>query len=85
MTKIERLKHRFASGMEEGRISSDEWKDEFLPMIEDAERYRWLRQGGSIKSQHPCPYKIQDSQLVVVGGVSLDDEIDTARNTTNEG
>ena len=39
MTKIERLKHRFASGMEEGRISSDEWKDEFLPMIEDAERF----------------------------------------------
>ena len=43
MTKIERLKLRFASGMSEGRISSDEWELEFLPMILDAERYRWLR------------------------------------------
>lgn len=43
MTKIERLKLRFASGMSEGRISKDDWLHEFLPMLEDAERYRWLR------------------------------------------
>jgi len=42
MTKTERLRARFASGMSEARISDDEWQEEFLPMLEDAARYRWL-------------------------------------------
>lgn len=45
MTKIERLKLRFASGMSEGRISSDEWELEFLPMLADAARYQAMREG----------------------------------------
>jgi hypothetical protein len=42
MTKIERLKLRFASGMSEGRISSDEWELEFLPMLDRAEKHSEL-------------------------------------------
>lgn len=78
MSKLAKLRNGFASGMSEARISDDQWNDEFLPMLADAERYAFLRRGGGIKSQHPCPYKIHDGQRVVVGGADLDAAIDAA-------
>lgn len=40
MTRIEQLRKRFAAGMAEGKISAEDWEEEFLPMIADAEKWR---------------------------------------------
>lgn len=90
MTKIERLKLRFASGMSEGRISEDEWLHEFLPMLEDAERYRWLRECSPYRSDR----NMFVEQNIYHGGKfmernhpdreSLDRAIDAARTPTKE-
>lgn len=42
MSKLAKLRKGFASGMSEARISDDQWNDEFVPMIEDAERLAFL-------------------------------------------
>lgn len=88
MTKIERLKLRFASGMSEGRISEDEWLHEFLPMLEDAERYRWLRNMHE-RPIYPCPVWIEGQgnehiESDVLCGDRADQAIDAARTPTKE-
>ena len=40
---IDKLRRNFATGMTSARISDDEWRDVFLPVIEDAEKYFALR------------------------------------------
>ena len=40
---IDKLRRNFATGMTSARISDDEWRDVFLPVIRDAERYRAIR------------------------------------------
>jgi len=94
VTKIERLKLRFASGMSEGRISDDEWLHEFLPVLEDAARWDWARSNW----QNICTatgvdengsYGVVDLFIGVgdhhpYAKGTLDAAIDVARNNTTE-
>ena len=81
MTKIERLKLRFASGMSEGRISSDEWELEFLPMIEDAERLAYFFSDDAMES---TVWRDQDVQEVLQDIKSWREAIDLALTPTKE-
>jgi hypothetical protein len=74
VSKIERLRKNFATGMAEGSISSEDWEHEFLPMIEDAERYAWLRDGVVFIPE----------EEIAAGGIELDELIDAARRNTEE-
>ena len=40
---IDKLRRNFATGMTSARISDDEWRDVFLPVIREAERFAWLK------------------------------------------
>lgn len=88
MTKIERLRKNFASGMSEARISDSDWEEEFLPMLEDAERYRWLRNMHE-RPIYPCPVWIEGQgnehiESDVLCGDRADQAIDSARKQTKE-
>ena len=90
MSKLAKLRKGFASGMSEARISDDQWNDEFLPMMIDAERYRWLRDD--------CDWTITADQsgtklsvnlgteVMAIGPdeIEFDSAIDTTRNPTKE-
>ena len=89
MTKIERLRKNFASGMSEARISDDSWAEEFLPMLEDAERYRWLRNdaGQSLIPKVPAWIAGAGNQYIDEDwllGIRADEVIDSARKQTKE-
>ena len=83
MSKLTDLRKGFASGMERGYISSDDWRDEVLPMLEDAERFDWLERN------HMRPHPKAGLELFYrfchVRTEDLRSAIDAARNTTNEG
>lgn len=76
MTRIDQLRKRFASGMAQGTISAEDWEAEFLPMLEDAERYRWLR------SSDRMPDEI--NKVIDKDDFRLDAAIDAARTPTKE-
>lgn len=95
MTKIERLKLRFASGMSEGRISSDEWELEFLPMLENALRWKVVSKffrdgripgpahGRPIRVVETCPMSGDETLLRDITK-EVDAAIDAARTPTKE-
>ena len=71
---IDKLRRNFATGMTSARISDDEWRDVFLPVIRDAERYAWLRDGNG--------YFPEENWLT--GGEEMDEAIDAAMSATTE-
>lgn len=74
MTRIDQLRKRFASGMAQGTISAEDWEEEVLPMMEDAARYRWLRDAGADER----------NRLEHYAGPALEEAIDSARTPTKE-
>jgi len=88
MTKIERLRKNFASGMSEARISDSDWEDEFLPMLEDAERFNYMK---TQYSGIDFAYGESRDTVLLIGhppsvfaNRSLAETIDAARNNTTE-
>ena len=78
MTRIDQLRQRFAAGMAEGKISHEDWEEEFLPMILDAERYRWLCDGNGYFLEHKTLCGHSNEKILA------DAAIDSARTPTKE-
>lgn len=80
MTRIDQLRKRFASGMAQGTISAEDWEEEVLPMMLNAERYVWLRDSSKCSIEIP----IGQGWLGWFIGNDLDAAIDSARTPTKE-
>ena len=71
---IDKLRRNFATGMTSARISDDEWRDVFLPVIRDAERFAWVRR---LENREISSMMLEDWQ-------DLDAQIDAAMSATTK-
>lgn len=85
MTRIEQLRQRFVAGMAQGNISAEDWEEEFLPMLEDAARWRFLRNNALPGySQSGTPWSVHYSRERLSNWPEIQKMIDSARTTTKE-
>lgn len=95
MSKLTDLRKKFASGMERGYITSDDWRDEVLPMLEDAERFR-IALGDILNPIARMQRELKEGERLSGMAYSISESteylksiakeaLDAARKTTNEG
>ena len=81
MTRIDQLRKRFASGMAQGTISAEDWEEEFLPMIADAERLAYFFSDDSFDATVWIMFDVQE---VLQDIKTWREAIDSARTPTKE-